>query len=158
MRNIIFAGGAGNQGSGHLQGLTKVERLDKHKLSEKILKVVNDNMSQRGLLLKTGTVFEATLIVVPTSPKNKDKARDPEMHSSQKGNQLSFDMKADIVAGANSDSVHTVRGTFGNLHDVIQGSSLLHGEETLAFCEVGHQGIDRLADADKMFPGKLLCI
>jgi IS5 family transposase len=136
-------------------------RLEKHKLSEQILAVVNDLLTQRGLLLKTGTVVDATLIAAPTSTKNKDKARDPEMHSSQKGNQWHFGMKAHIGADAESGLVHTVRGTSGNVHDVVEGSSLLHGEETLAYGDAGYQGIDKRADADKtvswqiaMRPGK----
>ena len=136
-------------------------RLEEHKLSEQILKVVNDLLSQRGLLLKTGTVVDATLIAAPTSTKNKDKARDPEMHSSQKGNQWYFGMKAHIGADADSGLVHTVRGTSGNVHDVVEGSSLLHGEETLAYGDAGYQGIDKRADANKavswqiaMRPGK----
>ena len=136
-------------------------RLEKHKLSEQILKVVNDLLSQRGLLLKTGTVVDATLIAAPTSTKNKDKARDPEMHSSQKGNQWHFGMKAHIGADADSGLVHTVRGTSGNVHDVVEGSSLLHGKETLAYGDAGYQGIDKRADANKvvswqiaMRPGK----
>jgi len=136
-------------------------RLEKHKLSEKILAVVNDLLTQRGLLLKTGTVVDATLIAAPTSTKNKDKARDPEMHSSQKGNQWHFGMKAHIGVDAESGLVHTVRGTSGNVHDVVEGSSLLHGEETLAYGDAGYQGIDKRSDADKsvawqiaMRPGK----
>jgi IS5 family transposase len=136
-------------------------RLEKHKLSEQILKVVNDLLSQRGLLLKTGTVVDATLIAAPTSTKNKDKARDPEMHSSQKGNQWYFGMKAHIGADAQSGLVHTVRGTSGNMHDVVEGSSLLHGEESLAYGDAGYQGIDKRADANEsvswqlaMRPGK----
>jgi IS5 family transposase len=136
-------------------------RLEKHKLSGQILAVVNDLLTQRGLLLKTGTVVDATLIAAPTSTKNKDKARDPEMHSSQKGNQWHFGMKAHIGADADSGLVHTVRGTSGNVHDVVEGSSLLHGEETLAYGDAGYQGIDKRADADQtvswqiaMRPGK----
>ena len=113
------------------------------------------------MLLKTGTVVDATLIAAPTSTKNKDKARDPEMHSSQKGNQWHFGMKAHIGADADSGLVHTVRGTSGNVHDVVEGSSLLHGEETLAYGDAGYQGIDKRADANKvvswqiaMRPGK----
>ena len=75
-------------------------RLDKHKLAEQILVTVNELLSQRGLLLKTGTVVDATLIAAPTSTKNKGKARDPEMHSSKKGNQWYFGMKAHIGADA----------------------------------------------------------
>jgi IS5 family transposase len=136
-------------------------RLEKHKLSEQILKVVNDLLTQRGLLLKTGTVVDATLIAAPTSTKNKDKARDPEMHSSQKGNQWYFGMKAHIGADAESGLVHTVRGTSGNVNDVVEGSSLLHGEEILAYGDAGYQGIEKRADAEEsvswqiaMRPGK----
>jgi transposase, IS5 family len=122
-------------------------RLEKHKLAQKILEVVNDLLSQRGLLLKTGTVVDATLIPAPTSTKNKDKARDPEMHSSKKGNQWHFGMKAHIGADAESGLVHAVRTTSGNVHDVTEGNSLLHGEETVAFGDAGYQGVDKRADA-----------
>jgi transposase, IS5 family len=122
-------------------------RLEKHKLAEQILSVVNELLSQRGLLLKTGTVVDATLIPAPTSTKNKDKARDPEMHSSKKGNQWHFGMKAHIGADAESGLVHTVRTTSGNVHDVTEGNSLLHGEETVAFGDAGYQGVDKRPDA-----------
>ena len=62
-------------------------RLEKHKLAEQILATVSELLTQRGLLLKAGTAVDATLIAAPTSTKNKDRARDPEMHSSKKGNQ-----------------------------------------------------------------------
>ena len=122
-------------------------RLEKHKLAEQILTVVNDLLSQRGLLLKTGTVVDATLIPAPTSTKNKDKARDPDMHSSKKGNQWHFGMKAHIGADAESGLVHSVRATSGNVHDVTEGNSLLHGEETVAFGDAGYRGVDKRADA-----------
>ena len=122
-------------------------RLEKHKLAEQILGVVNDLLSQRGLLLETGTVVDATLILAPASTKNKDKARDPEMHSSKKGNQWHFGMKAHIGADAESGLAHAVRATSGNVHDVTEGNSLLHGEETVAFGDAGYQGVDNQADA-----------
>ena len=68
-------------------------RLEKHKLAEQILQTVNQLLTERGLLLKAGTAVDATLIAAPTSTKNKDKKRDPEMHSSKKGNQWYFGMK-----------------------------------------------------------------
>ena len=69
-------------------------RLEKHKLTEQVLSVVTGILSQRGLLFKTGTVVDATLIAAPTSTRNHDKVRDREMHSSKKGNHWSFGMKA----------------------------------------------------------------
>jgi len=65
-------------------------------LAEQILSVVNELLTQRGLLLKAGTAVDATLIAAPTSTKNKDKTRDPEMHSSKKGNQWYFGMKCGL--------------------------------------------------------------
>lgn len=122
-------------------------RLEKHQLAERILGVVNDLLIDRGLLLKSGTVVDATLIAAPSSTKNKEHKRDPEMHSSKKGEQMYFGMKAHIGADAESGLVHTVHGTSGNVSDVTEGNSLLHGEETIAFGDAGYQGIEKRPDA-----------
>ena len=122
-------------------------RLEKNKLAEQILLTVNELLTERGLLLKAGTAVDATLIAAPTSTKNKDRARDPEMHSSKKGNQWHFGMKAHIGVDADSGLVHTVRGTSGHVGDVTEGNTLLHGEETVAFGDAGYQGIEKRPDA-----------
>ena len=122
-------------------------RLEKYKLAEQILATVNEFLTQRGLLLKAGTAVDATLIAAPSSTKNKDHARDPEMHSSKKGEQMYFGMKAHIGADAESSLVHTVRGTSGNVHDIVEGNSLLHGQESVAFGDAGYQGIEKRSDA-----------
>jgi IS5 family transposase len=136
-------------------------RLEKHKLAEQILSVVNELLSEKGLLLKAGTAVDATLIAAPTSTKNKDKKRDPEMHSSKKGNQWYFGMKAHIGVDAESGLVHSVRGTSGNISDIAEANSLLHGEENVAFGDAGYLGVEKRADAPKditwhvaMRPGK----
>ena len=136
-------------------------RLERHKLAEQILATVNDLLSAQGLLLKAGTAVDATLIAAPSSTKNKDKARDPEMHSSQKGNEWHFGMKAHIGVDADSGLVHTVRGTSGNVSDVVEANTLLHGEETDVFADAGYQGADKRPDAKEdvtwhiaMRPGK----
>ncbi|MBP6614898.1 MAG: IS5 family transposase, partial [Aquabacterium sp.] len=136
-------------------------RLERHKLAEQILATVNDLLSAQGLLLKAGTAVDATLIAAPSSTKNKDKARDPEMHSSQKGNEWHFGMKAHIGVDADSGLVHTVRGTSGNVSDVVEGNSLLHGQETDVYADAGYQGAEKRPDAKKdvtwhvaMRPGK----
>ena len=135
--------------------------LEEYKLAEQILSTVNELLSQRGLLLKAGTAVDATLIAAPTSTKNKDKARDPEMHSSKKGNQWYFGMKAHIGVDADSGLVHTVRGTSGHVADVTEGNSLLHGQESVAYGDAGYQGIEKRPDAQvdvtwhvAMRPGK----
>ena len=136
-------------------------RLEKHKLAEQILETVNQLLTERGLLLKAGTAVDATLIAAPTSTKNKDKARDSEMHSSKKGNQWYFGMKAHIGVDAESGLVHTVRGTSGNVSDIAEANRLLHGQESVAFGDAGYQGVEKRPDANAdvtwhvaMRPGK----
>ena len=121
--------------------------LEKHKLADAILATVNDLLSSQGLLLKEGSAVDATLIAAPSSTKNKDGKRDPEMHSSKKGNQWHFGMKAHIAVDADSGLVHTVRGTAGHVADVTEGNSLLHGQETVVFADAGYQGADKRPDA-----------
>ncbi|WP_066335903.1 IS5 family transposase [Azohydromonas lata] len=135
--------------------------LERHKLAEQILGVVNDLLREKGLLLRTGTVVDATLIAAPSSTKNGKGERDPEMHQSKKGNQWYFGMKAHIGVDAESGLVHTVRGTAGNVSDVVEGNALLHGEESEAWGDAGYQGTHKRPDAKQavrwnvaMRPGK----
>ena len=95
-------------------------------------------MIERGLLLKAGTVVDATLIAAPSSTKNRDKKRDPDMHSSKKGNQWYFGMKAHIGADADSGLVHTVRCTSGHVSDIVEANTSLHGQASVAFGDAGH--------------------
>ena len=121
--------------------------LEKNNLAAEILRVVNELLTTKGLMLKTGTVVDATLIAAPSSTKNKLGERDPEMHQTKKGNQWYFGMKAHIGADAESGLVHTVRGTAANVNDVVEANSLLHGKETVAFGDAGYQGAERRPDA-----------
>lgn len=122
-------------------------RLEKHKLAGQILATVNGLLTERGLLLKAGTAVDASLIAAPTSTKNKDRSRDPEMHSSKKANQWYFGMKAHIGVDAESGLVHTVRGTSGHVSDIAEANTLLHGQESVAFGDAGYQGIEKRPDA-----------
>ena len=117
--------------------------LEKHKLAPQVLATINAGLAQQGLLLKTGTVVDATLIAAPSSTKNKDGERDPEMHQTKKGNQWHFGMKAHIGVDADSGLVHTVIGTAANVNDVTQAGALLHGQETDAWGDAGYQGVDK---------------
>jgi transposase, IS5 family len=136
-------------------------RLEKHGLATQMLAEVNTILLERGLMLKEGSAVDATLIAAPSSTKNKDKARDPEMHSSQKGNQWYFGMKAHIGVDADSGLVHTVRCTSGNEHDITQAHRLLHGHEKSVWADAGYQGVEKRPGADPamtwhvaMRPGK----
>ena len=122
--------------------------LERHKLADQILATVNALLQAKGLQLKAGTVVDATLIAAPTSTKNRSGERDPEMHQSKKGNQWYFGMKAHIGVDADSGLVHTVRGTSGNVGDVVEANSLLHGQEANAFGDAGYQGVDKRPDAN----------
>jgi IS5 family transposase len=121
--------------------------LERHKLSEQILATVNELLRDKGLMLKAGTVVDATLIAAPSSTKNQSGERDPEMHQTKKGNQWYFGMKAHIGVDAESGLVHTVRGTAANVNDVVEANSLLHGDETDVFADAGYQGAGKRPDA-----------
>jgi len=121
--------------------------LEKHKLAPKVLQTINDLLRSKGLMLRAGTVVDATLIAAPSSTKNADGERDPEMKQSKKGNQWYFGMKAHIGVDAESGLVHTVRGTTGSTNDVTEANALLHGDETEAFGDAGYQGADKRSDA-----------
>ena len=121
--------------------------LEKHKLAERILATVNLLLGAKGLMLRSGTVVDATLISAPSSTKNASGERDPEMRQSKKGQQWYFGMKAHIGVDADSGLVHTVRGTSGNVNDVVEANSLLHGQETDVFADAGYQGAHKRPDA-----------
>ena len=137
-------------------GLSSVERipdrvsilrfrhlLEEHQLAPQILGVVNATLADKGLMLKQGTVVDATLIAAPSSTKNQNGERDPEMHQTKKGNQWHFGMKAHIGVDADSGLVHTVVGTAANVNDVTQASALVHGEEMDVFADAGYQGVTK---------------
>ena len=134
--------------------------LEENNLSIQLLATINATLATKGLLLKTGTVVDATLIAAPSSTKNSTGERDPEMHQTKKGNQWHFGMKAHIGVDADSGLVHTVIGTAANVHDVTQGHGLLHGEETVVFADAGYQGVTKRDEATgvdwhvAMRPGK----
>jgi IS5 family transposase len=117
--------------------------LEKHQLAPQVLATINSGLAQQGLMLRTGTVVDATIIAAPSSTKNKDGERDPEMHQTKKGNQWHFGMKAHIGVDADSGLVHSVIGTAANVNDVTQAARLLHGQESDAWGDAGYQGVDK---------------
>jgi len=134
--------------------------LEENNLSIQLLATINATLATKGLMLKTGTVVDATLIAAPSSTKNSTGERDPEMHQTKKGNQWHFGMKAHIGVDADSGLVHTVIGTAANVHDVTQGHGLLHGNEQVVFADAGYQGATKRPEATgvdwnvAMRPGK----
>jgi IS5 family transposase len=124
--------------------LLKFRRLLEEKnLTAAIFETINAQLAEKGLLMRQGTIVDATIIAAPSSTKNSTGERDPEMHQTKKGNQWHFGMKAHIGADADSGLVHTVVGTAANVNDVTQAHLLLHGEETDVFGDAGYQGVDK---------------
>ena len=117
--------------------------LEKQQLAPQVLATINAGLAQQGLMLKTGTVVDATIIAAPSSTKNGSGERDPEMHQTKKGNQWHFGMKAHIGVDAESGLVHSVVGTAANVNDVTQAHKLLHGQETDVLADAGYQGVDK---------------
>jgi IS5 family transposase len=114
--------------------------LEESDLAEDILAAVNKHLARKGLLLKKGSIVDATIIAAPSSTKNADGERDPEMHQTKKGNQWHFGMKAHIGVDADSGLVHTVTTTAANESDVEQIADLLHGKEQQVWADSGYRG------------------
>ncbi len=121
--------------------------LEKHNLAVDMLRVVNDLLQHRGLMLRSGTAVDATLIAAPSSTKNADGERDPEMKQAKKGNNWYFGMKAHIGVDIASGLVHTVATTPANVNDLNMAGQLLHGDEEAAFGDAGYQGVHKRPEA-----------
>jgi IS5 family transposase len=122
--------------------------LEEHDLTRVLFDEVGAMLEERGLLMRQGTIVDATIIAAPPSTKNKKKARDPEMHQTKKGNQWHFGMKAHIGVDVASGLVHTVVGTAANEADINQTASLLHGQESDVFADAGYTGADKRPDLE----------
>jgi IS5 family transposase len=125
--------------------------LERYELTKGLFDEVGAMLEECGLLMRQGTIVDATIIAAPSSTKNKEKARDPEMHQTRKGNQWHFGMKAHIGVDVASGLVHTVVGTAANEADITQTVALLHGEEEDVFGDAGYTGADKrpeLADCE----------
>jgi IS5 family transposase len=120
--------------------LTFRHLLEKHELGDQIFETVRAHLSERGMAMRQGTIVDATLIAAPSSTKNKEGKRDPEMHQTKKGNQWYFGMK--VHAGVDKDSglIHSVVVTAANVHDLTPAAELLHGEEKVVYADAGYQG------------------
>jgi len=114
--------------------------LEEYELAPEILGRVNAHLSRKGLLLKRGSIVDATIVEAPSSTKNAQGKRDPEMHQAKKGDQWHFGMKAHIGVDADSGLVHTVRTTAANEADVEQVQDLLHGKEEVVHADAGYAG------------------
>ena len=141
--------------------LLKFRRLlQDNDLTRTLFDEINAHLTEQGLLMRAGTIVDATIIAAPSSTKNEGKTRDPDMHQTKKGNQWFFGMKAHIGLDAESGIVHSVVATAANVGDITQAGALLHGEEEVAFGDAGYRGVNKREEAQgprwhvAMQPGK----
>ncbi len=102
--------------------------LEQHQLARQLFKTINRWLAEAGVMMTQGTLVDATIIEAPSSTKNKEQQRDPEMHQTKKGNQWHFGVKAHIGVDAKSGLTHSLVTTAANEHDLNQLGNLLHGE------------------------------
>jgi IS5 family transposase len=106
--------------------------LEKHYLTQAIFAQIRTLLEQKRLLLKSGTIVDATIIEAPPSTKNAEQARDPEMHQTKKGQNWHFGMKAHVGTDKRG-IVHSLTTTAANVSDITQMGQLLHGQEREVF-------------------------
>lgn len=116
-------------------------------IQEKLFAQVYTLLTERGLILKKGTIVDSTIIAAPSSTKNREKKRDPDAHQTKKGNSWHFGYKAHIGVDKDSGLVHTLKVTSANVHDVTMTSELLTGEETTVHGDSGYLGAEKREDA-----------
>jgi len=114
--------------------------MEKYNLGDELFRIVNIYLEENGMKVSRGTIVDATIINAPSSTKNKDKQRDPEMHQTRKGNQWYFGMKAHIGVDSRSKMIHSVVATAANVHDSQVLEDLLHGDETRVWGDSAYAG------------------
>lgn len=114
--------------------------LEKHQLGGEMMDTVNLYLQSKGIRITRGTIVDATLIHAPSSTKNKEQKRDPEMHQTKKGNQWYFGMKAHVGVDSKTKLIHTALVTAANVADCTVLPELLHGEETRVWGDQGYVG------------------
>jgi IS5 family transposase len=124
--------------------LLKFRRLlERHDLTAQLFAEVQALLEERQLLMREGTIIDATIISAPSSTKNAARERDPEMHQTRKGNEWYFGMKAHIGVDAESGLVHSLSTTAANVADVAEAHRVLHGKERKVFADAGYQGVEK---------------
>jgi len=114
--------------------------LEEHKLGGEMLQTVNLHLQEKGVRITTGTIVDATIIHAPSSTKNREEKRDPEMHQTKKGHQWFFGMKAHVGVDSKSKIIHSAAVTAANVADATVLPELLHGEETRVWGDQAYRG------------------
>jgi len=107
--------------------------LERNGLTKKMFARINAHLERRGLLVRQGTIVDATIMAAPTSTKNASGKRDPEMSSTKKGDEWYFGMKLHVGADDESGVAHTATVTTAKVHDSQVMEDLLHGGEEVVY-------------------------
>ena len=124
--------------------------LESHGLQIKFFAIVRSLLEEKHLLMRSGTIVDATIIEAPSSTKNKEKKRDPDMSSTKKNGDWHFGMKAHIGVDADSGFIHTVETSTAKVHDKAKMNDLFHGEEKAKFGDKGYVGDEDKREARKV--------
>ena len=114
--------------------------LEKHDLGRSLFQEVHRHLETQGLKVSTGTIVDASIINAPSSTKNAEQQRDPDMHQTRKGKQWYFGMKAHIGVDSQTKLIHSVVATAANVADSTVLPDLLHGEETRVWGDQAYRG------------------
>ncbi|MGN0604693.1 MAG: IS5 family transposase [Oscillospiraceae bacterium] len=117
--------------------------IEKNHLGEEFFKAINRVMEATGHIMHGGTIIDATIINAPSSTKNAEKKRDPEMHQTKKGNEWKFGMKCNIGVDAGSGLVHSITATSANVHDITQAHKLIRKDDKVVYGDSGFIGIEK---------------
>ena len=112
--------------------------LERHDLTEQMFIAINDELQERGFAVSQGTMVDATIVHAPSSTKNREGKRDPEMHQTRKGNQWFFGMKIHVGADVDSGTAHTVTVTPANTADISELPNLLREDDKVIFGDAGY--------------------
>ena len=123
--------------------------LEEHNLGEKLFNKINRYLEMKGLSFKEGTIMDATIIAAPTSTKNKEGKRDPEMCQTKKGNEWHFGMKMHIGVDDAFGLIHSVKTTSANVHDIVMSGQLLHGKEKRVSGDAGYLGMEKRKEHER---------
>jgi IS5 family transposase len=117
--------------------------LEKHNIGQVFFQAIASTLERCGYMMRGGSIVDATLIAAPSSTKNAEKKRDPEMHQTKKGNEWHFGMKCHIGVDAGSGYVHSLETTAANVHDLTVATSLIREDDEVVYGDAGYLGIEK---------------
>jgi IS5 family transposase len=120
--------------------------LETHQLGQAMFAALNARLEADGLIMRGGSIVDATIIAAPSSTKNASGSRDPEMHQTRKGQQWYFGMKAHAGVDAGTGLVHSVTVTGANVHDLDEIGRLVRADDQVVYADAGYQGVEKRAD------------